>query len=163
VGHLRDLLSAGNAPASASRYASGHIDEVLDCLRSSDLEVRAKGLAILERVARKRPEVAQKAKLEILALLQRDESWLARMNACRLAPLVSWTHEEYEQVLDRLFAEVDRNEGFVAAWALDALARLAFKDESIRARVGHLLDEALTTGSAAVRARAKRAAKRLTS
>ncbi len=85
------------------------------------------------------------------------------MNACRLIPLVTWDAVSYERVLSFLFGEVERNEGFVAAWALDALARLAVADESIRGRVRYLLEEAEMTGSPSVRARARKASKRLTS
>ncbi len=110
-----------------------------------------------------KPGLAAGASFEILLLADSGLSWLPRMNACRLIPLVTWDAVSYERVLSFLFGEVERNEGFVAAWALDALARLAVADESIRGRVRYLLEEAEMTGSPSVRARARKASKRLTS
>ena len=134
-------------------------DDLIERLGDPEPEVRARSIAELERLTRTSPELAEAAHREILQLADGTEFWLIRMNVCRMSPLVEWTPEEYERILAFLFAEVERNEGFVTAWALDALARLAAKDESIRSRVLYLLEEVEATGSPAVRARSRKAAK----
>ena len=135
--------------------------ELIGCVANTDELIAARSIAILERMSRTRPEVAELAKTEILIAMDPTLNWLVRMNVCRLLPLVDWRESEYERILSFLFEEVGRNEGFVAAWALDALVRFAAQDESIRPRVMFLLDEALATGSPAVRARARKALKGL--
>jgi hypothetical protein len=137
------------------------VSELIESLRDPAPATRASASAALERLTRTQPHLAEQAHAEILAIANSEEQWLARMNVCRMCPLVAWLPDEYELILEFLFAEVARNEGFVAAWALNALAQFAATDESIKPRVMYLLEEAEATGSPALRARARKAAKAL--
>ncbi|HWD37658.1 MAG TPA: hypothetical protein VG944_02335 [Fimbriimonas sp.] len=144
----RVIMEAAQSPAK--------LQELIACLGDPNEVVRARACAILERITRANPRAAQASGKLLVDLATSKATWLIRMNVARMAPLIDWNPTDYEKILAFLFEEAEKQSGFVAAWAIDALARFSKKDESIRPRVRYMLEEARDCGSASVRARAKR-------
>lgn len=119
------------------------------------IALRAKDL---ERTSRKDPSVLDTK--ELLAMLDCSD-WSVRMHVCRMLSRVEWNPEEYAEVLQFAQEQVKEDNTFVRAWALDALASFAVNDASIRDDVYRLLDVAISTGTAAIRVRAREGLKRL--
>ena len=108
-----------------------------------------------------RADLPEGATEKVLAGLDTENHWTARLHAVRLVPFLSWNAEESRLIVEGLFV-LERGENlFVRAWALDSLAHFAEKDAELADRVMPLLVEAIGSGSGSVRARAKAAIKRL--
>ncbi len=108
-----------------------------------------------------RPDLPEGTAEKVLAGLDPENHWTARLYAVRLVPFLRWNSEESRVIVDRLLTLEREGNLFVRAWALDSLTHFAEKDAKLADRVLPLLVEAIGSGSGAVRARAKAAMKRL--
>ncbi len=112
----------------------------------------------LERSSRTDPTVLDRK--ELLAMFD-CEDWSVRMHVCRMLSRVPWPPDEYPEALEFALSQARDDNAFIRAWALDALASFAMRDDSIRPTVFEMLDAAMSTGPASVRVRAREGLKRL--
>jgi hypothetical protein len=93
--------------------------------------------------------------LEVKSLIG-EGSWTERMLLCRLIARVDWSVAD-ARILRTFVLDQTRDQNkFVKAWSMDALANLAKKDSSLVPQLDRMIQDALETGSSAVRVRARR-------
>ena len=157
------INAKGEAPAVIAEVEASPdlLDGLIQATYSQDVIVRWRAVYCLEMLVRRHPDWAHLFQDRLLELMTADEFWSIRMDVARMAPNGIWSDEDYEKVLDFLFREAEGEVPFVQAWALDSLSQLALKDGTIKPRVIHLLEEGMVAGRASVRARCKKALKRL--
>lgn len=92
---------------------------------------------------------------KVLEGLEDDRHWVSRLNAARLAPLIAWTASDREAAIERLLALRYDGNRFVRPWALGAVWRMVGIEDPRRLAVESWMADALASGSAAERARAR--------
>jgi len=114
----------------------------------------------LERSSRSKSDLAAYREA-VFDSLEPDEDWAIRLQIVRLLPRFEWSRSETAKVVEYLLSEVRKDNLFIRAWALDSLSIFALREVSLREEVVQLSTEALGSGSAAVKVRARKALQRL--
>jgi len=125
-----------------------------------DPETRADLVRQMERLSREEGAPRPAAEM-LLPLLTSDQPWTIRLHLTRMTPRIDWTAAQRPGVIQYLLEQAKGTNRFISAWALDALATLAENDDRLAEQVIPLLLEALDTGSAAVKVRARNGLRRL--
>ena len=111
----------------------------------------------LEEVSAHRPDLLLPHKERLLALLPTTRQPELRWHLAQILPrLPLTTLERAEQAVPALLNYLQDCSRIVQTFALQALADFATIDSSLRPEVSRLVHEAMCTGSAAVKSRARR-------
>lgn len=120
-----------------------------------DIPPDAAELKVLWQKGRPGIPLPEDAGEKVLEGLEDDRHWVSRLNAARLAPLVTWSDSDREIAVERLLALRHDKNRFVRPWALGAVWRLVGLEDPRRPTVESWMADALASGSAAERARAR--------
>jgi len=135
-------------------------DQLASDLRHPDRVIRGHAWSQLERSSRSKSDLAAYREA-VFDSLEPDEDWAIRLQIVRLLPRFEWSRSETAKVVEYLLSEVRKDNLFIRAWALDSLSIFALREVSLREEVVQLSTEALGSGSAAVKVRARKALQRL--
>ncbi|RYG23380.1 hypothetical protein EON82_14185 [bacterium] len=99
--------------------------------------------------------IPEDAREKLLTALGGECHWIGRLNAARLSPLFGWSDNDREIVIDLLLVLRSDENRFVGPWALGALWEMVPRDDPRGETVEAWLTDALASGSAGERARAR--------
>jgi hypothetical protein len=166
---LKPLLSGGDRRSIARSNRAGEhvnedpakIEELAALTADTDWLVSMRALDLLEKLAHESPERVQRHKKLFIGPLAESDKWEIRLQIVRALPLLRWTARERPRVIEILRSNVDYQQTFVRAWALDSLATFAKDDPVLLRTVRRLLVEFERSDSKALQARARQIRSRL--
>ncbi len=135
------------------------MDELVTAIDHDDPVVAMRAADALEKATEQwTPAQFAPFKPRLLRIAAQAEQQEARWHLAQIAPRLALTPRERASLLARLESWLDDPSAIVRACALEAIVRLANdgEDEDAHAHAQTLLADALTSNSAAVRARARR-------
>jgi hypothetical protein len=129
--------------------------ELIQCLWDENLVVRMRAADASEKVSAKKPRLLDRHKAELLGLLTEAEQIELRWHLAAMIPRLHLTAPEREHAVAALHRYLNDRSSIVKTCALQGLADLAGDDASLRSSVKQLLEEAVQSGTPAMRARAR--------
>lgn len=130
--------------------------ELMACLWHDSYVVRMRAADAAEKVSAENPRLLQGYKSQLLGLLADTEQIEVRWHLAQMIPRLKLTARERRRAADFLRHYLDDHSSIVRTFALQALADLSQQDDFLRSETKQLLEEALHSGSAAMKARARR-------
>jgi hypothetical protein len=137
--------------------------ELIQCLWSNDPVVRMRAADAAEKASAVRPELLKPYKAELLGLLVEATQIELRWHLAQLIPRLPLTRAERQRASQTLQLYLEDRSSIVRTFALQALADLSRSDAGLGSRVREILEETVVTGTAAMKARARRLLKELKS
>jgi hypothetical protein len=137
--------------------------ELTKCLWSDDPIVRMRAADSAEKVSAVKPELLKPYKAELLGLLAEAEQIELRWHLAQMIPRLRLTQGERERALETLQLYLEDQSSIVRTFALQALTDLSRGEAGLRLRVREILEESVATGTAAMKARARKLLKELRS
>lgn len=118
--------------------------------------VRMRAADAAEKVSAQKPRLLDRYKSQLLGLLAETEQIEVRWHLAQMVPRLKLTARERQGAAAALRHYLDDRSSIVRTWALNALVKLSRHDESLRPEAKQLVEEALHSGSAAMKARARK-------
>jgi hypothetical protein len=134
--------------------------ELIECLRDGSPVVRMRAADAAEKVSAKKPRLVDRYKAELLGLLAEAEQIELRWHLAAIVPRLRLTAAERQRAASALQRYLDDRSSIVKTFALQGLADLARNDAGLRAKIKQLLEDALQSGTPAMRARARKLLKK---
>jgi hypothetical protein len=135
--------------------------ELIECLWDEDPIVRMRAADAAEKVTVTRPELLKPHKQKLLGLLAVAEQIELRWHLALMVPRIELSAPERQLATAALQRYLDDGSSIVKTFALQGLADLARQDASLREPARRTLEESLRTGTAAMKARARKLLKEL--
>jgi len=136
--------------------------EVFKGIKSSNPLIRMRAADVVEKIAREHPEYLIPCKEELLHEVSEIEQQEVRWHVALLFSYLDLTDTEKSIVVDKLLAWANNSKSkIVRVNSLQALADIGRKDSRYRELAIKTLEQAMTGGSPAVVARAKKLLKQL--
>ena len=135
--------------------------ELIQCLWDEDSLVRMRAADAAEKVTVTRPELLHPHKQELLGLLAEAEQIDLRWHLAQLVPRLDLSARERERAAANLQRYLEDRSSIVKTCAMQGLADLARQDPSLRDTAKQVAEESLRTGTAAMKARARKLLKEL--
>lgn len=129
--------------------------ELIKCLWHESPIVRMRAADATEKVSAKMPRLLDRHKPELLGLLAETEQIELRWHLAQMVPRLRLTAPERRRAAAALQSYLEDRSSIVKTFALQALADLARDDAVLRRKVHLLLDDALRTGTPAMKARSR--------
>jgi hypothetical protein len=114
-----------------------------------------------EKITVTRPKLLNPHKQELLGLLAEAEQIELRWHLALMVPRLSLTSPERQRAAASLQRYLEDRSSVVKTFALQGLADLARRDTSLRELAKQAVEESLRTGTAAMKARARKLLKEL--
>ena len=130
--------------------------ELIACLWSGDPIVRMRAADAAEKVSAERPELLKPHKRELLGLLAEAEQIELKWHLAAMAPRMALDARERARTAEALQRYLEDRSAIVKTFALQGLADLAAQDPQLRETAREALEESLRTGTAAMKARARK-------
>jgi HEAT repeat protein len=135
--------------------------ELIQCLGDQDPIVRMRAADAAEKVTVIRPELLNPHKRELLGLAAEAEQIELRWHLALMVPRLELTSPERQRAAASLQRYLEDRSSLVKTSALQGLADLAGQDASLRELAKQAIRESLQTGTAAMKARARKLLKEL--
>jgi HEAT repeat protein len=149
IGHADEIAALVLKQPKLSR-------ELIACLWHDDPIVRMRAADAAEKVSLKSPALLQGHKSELLGLLAETEQIELRWHLAQMIPRLKLTAPERQRAVSALQRYLDDRSSIVRTWALNALVQLSQHDETLHSKTRQLLEEALQSGTPAMKARARK-------
>jgi hypothetical protein len=128
---------------------------LIACLWHDDPIIRMRAADAAEKVSVQKPRLLDRHKPELLGLLAEAEQIELRWHLAAMIPRLRLTPAERHRAAVALHRYLEDRSSIVKTFALQALTDLAQNDVAMRPRVKQLLEDALQSGTPAMRARAR--------
>ena len=128
--------------------------ELIACLWHENPVVRMRAADAAEKISAKKPRLLDRHKRELLGLLAEAEQIELRWHLAAMIPRLRLTPAERRRAAVAVHSYLEDRSSIVKTFALQALSDLAENDANLRPKVKQLLEEALQSGTPAMRARA---------
>lgn len=135
--------------------------ELIACLWHENSIIRMRAADAAEKISAKRPKLLQRYKAQLLGLLAEATQIELRWHVAAMIPRLQLTPGERRRAIADLHRYLDDRSSIVKTFALQALFDLAQDDSAFRETVQQLIEEALRSGTAAMKARARQLLKSL--
>jgi hypothetical protein len=129
--------------------------ELIKCLWHENPVVRSRAADAAEKVSAKKPRLLDRHKAELLGLLAESEQIELRWHLAAMVPRLHLTPAERQRAVTALHHYLNDRSSIVKTSALQGLADLAQDDAALRGKVKQLLEDAVQSGTSAMRARAR--------
>jgi hypothetical protein len=129
---------------------------LIECLWSENPVVRMRAADAAEKVSAKKPRLLDRYKAELLGLLAETEQIELRWHLAAMVPRLRLTVRERQRAAAALLHYLGDRSSIVKTSALQGLADLARDDAALRGSVKQLLEDAVQSGTPAMRARARK-------
>ncbi len=158
-----DRRSIGRANAVARRVLADRrlFRELFSGMLSDDPVVRMRAADAVEKVTAKRPDWLRPYKQALLLRVASSEQQEVRWHVAQMIPRLELTKQERARVERLLSGYLEDRSAIVRTFAIQALADLAVDDANLRRRVIELLEDFVSTGTPALRSRARKLLGRL--
>jgi hypothetical protein len=130
--------------------------ELVECLWNEDPIVRMRAADAAEKVTVTRPELLNPHKQELLGLLDEAEQIELRWHLAVMVPRLSLSAAERARAAGSLQRYLEDRSSIVKTFAMHGLADLARQDSKLREPARRVLEESLQSGTAAMKARARK-------
>jgi hypothetical protein len=120
-----------------------------------------RALDLLEKLAHEHPDWIEPHKTIFIGPLADSDQWEMRLQIVRALPLFTWSPAQLRRVEAILLKNVEYPQTFVRAWALDSLATLSVRRQSLAPAVARHLRQFERSSSKALQARARHIRARL--
>jgi hypothetical protein len=134
--------------------------ELIRCLWSEDPVVRMRAADAAEKVSAKKPRLLDRYKSELLGLLAEVKQIELRWHLALMIPHLRLSARERQRAAAALQNYLDDRSSIVKTFALQGLADLAGNDAGLRDKVQELLEDAVQSGTPAMKARARKLLKK---
>jgi len=134
--------------------------ELIKCLWNENPVLRSRAADAAEKVSVKNPRLLNRHKAELLGLLAEAEQIELRWHLAAMVPRLRLTVRERQRAAAALHQYLEDRSSIVKTFALQGLTDLAQNAPDLRINVKHLLEDALQSGTAAMRARARKLLKK---
>jgi hypothetical protein len=153
-----DRRSIGHAERVAAMVSSDAklFAQLIAGLWSDDALVRMRAADAAEKVTRKRGELLQPYKKELLGLMVEAEQQELRWHLAAMIPRVGLNARELQKAVSSLKQYLEDRSSIVKTFALQGLAELAEAEASLRPGVIEILREATRKGTPAMKARSRK-------
>lgn len=135
--------------------------ELIECMWDEDPVVRMRAADATEKVSDAQPDLLKPYKRELLGLLAEAEQIELRWHLAAIVPRLELTGAERQRVVASMEHYLEDRSSIVRTFALQGLTDLARKEPGLRGRVKQILEESLVSGTAAMKARARKLLKEL--
>jgi hypothetical protein len=135
--------------------------ELLKCLWDEDPGVRMRAADAAEKISVTRSKLLKTYKQELLGLLDEAEQIELKWHLALMVPRLTLNGPERRRAKAALRRYLEDRSSIVKTFALQGLADLARQDASLRDPVRRTLEESLQSGTAAMKARARKLLKEL--
>jgi HEAT repeat protein len=135
--------------------------ELMAFLWDADPIIRTRAADAAEKVSAKKPRLLDRYKSELLGLLAETEQIELRWHLALMIPRLKLAALEHQRAVEHLHRYLEDRSSIVKTSALQALFDLSQSDPALRESVKQLLNEALRSGTAAMKARSRHLLKRL--
>src|SRR5271168_5143529 len=133
--------------------------ELIACLWHENLVVRSRAADAAEKVSAQKPRLLDRHKPELLGLLAETEQIELRWHLAAMIPRLRLTAAERQRAVAALHCYLEDRSSIVKTFALQGLSDLAQNDPALRPKIKQLLEDALHSGTPAMKARARKLAK----
>lgn len=130
--------------------------ELIRGLRAEDPLVRMRAADAAEKVSRKRSELLRPFKRELMHLLDETGEQELRWHLAQMVPRLPLTRKERLHAATAFRRYLKDRSSIVKTCAMQALADIAAKDESLLRGTKVLLQESVRSGTAAMKARGRK-------
>ncbi len=153
-----DRRSIGRSNAVAQQVLADRrlFGELFDGMLSDDPLVRMRAADAVEKVTAKRPDWLRPHKKELLGRVATSEQQEVRWHVAQMIPRLDLTKEERARMERLLLDYLEDRSVIVRTFAIQALAELAVDDARLRKRVIKLLENFASSGTSALRSRARK-------
>lgn len=166
---IRDFLAGGDRRSIGKSNAlvakvGKHPElppELLHEMWNADPMIAMRAADALEKITRKRPEVLQRFKKELLGLAEETRQQELRWHLAAMLPRLQLSSAERRRVMETLTRYLEDKSSIVKTFALQGMFDLSVQDSELRSQVEELLTVAVSTGTAAMRARARKLLRRM--
>ena len=157
----RRSIGKANQVAKLVLFGPKRFAELIQCLWNEDPTVRMRAADAAEKVTQTRSELLNPYKRELLGLLAEAEQIELRWHLALMVPRLELTGPERQRAAESLQRYLEDRSSIVKTFALQGLADLARQDASLRELAKKVIGESLRTGTAAMKARARKLMKDL--
>jgi hypothetical protein len=157
----RRMIGRSDQVAAMVAEAPELFSELIAGLWSEDPLVRMRAADAAEKVTRKKGELLQPYKGELLGLMAETEQQELRWHLAAMVPRLALNPKQRDLATALLVGYLEDRSSIVKTFALQGLADLAQDDPSIRPGVIEILRQATRTGTAAMKARGRKLLGRL--
>ena len=166
---IRLLLSGGDRRSIAKSHRvrvlvennPSLVTELAALTGDNDWLVTQRALDLLEKLAHDHADWVAPHKKIFIGPLATSDKWEIRLQIVRALPLFRWSPTQARRVEEILLENVAFPQTFVRAWALDGLATLATRKDTLMPSVRKYLRDFERSPSKALQARAKHIRARL--
>jgi len=130
--------------------------ELIQGLCATDPLVRMRAADAAEKVSRQQPDLLRPFKRELMHLLQETSEQELRWHLAQMVPRLPLTSKERLRTTAVFRRYLEDRSSIVKTCAMQALADTAAKDESLLSETKALLQDAMRSGTAAMRARGRK-------
>jgi hypothetical protein len=134
--------------------------ELIKCLWDENPVLRMRAADAAEKVSAKKPRLLDRCKAELLDLLAEAKQIELRWHLAAMVPRLRLTTPERQRASAALQRYLDDRSSIVKTFALQGLVELARNDAGLRGKVTQLLEDAVQSGTPAMRARARKLLKK---
>jgi len=157
----RRSIGRSNAAAALALRHPEAAGQLVRAMWDADAVVSMRAADALEKASVQNPKLIARYKQELLGLLGETPQQELRWHLSLMVPRLPLTRAERLRAAAALRRYLDDRSSIVRTCALQGLAELAEQDASLRSEVMDLLRNAARTGTAAMRARSRKLAKKL--
>jgi hypothetical protein len=153
-----DRRSIGRAEGVVAIVSAkpGLFPELIAGLWSEDPLVRMRAADATEKVTRKRSELLQPYKKELLGLMTEAQEQELRWHLAVMVPRLLLNAKELQVSISSLNRYLEDRSSIVKTFALQGLADLARQEPNLRPKVTEILREATRRGTPAMKARSRK-------
>jgi hypothetical protein len=130
--------------------------ELIECLWNENPVLRMRAADAAEKVSAKKPRLLNHYKSEFLGLLAEAEQIELRWHLAAMVPRLRLTPPERQRAAAALLRYLEDRSSIVKTFALQGLADLARSDAGLRGKVKQLFEDAVQSGTPAMKARARK-------
>ena len=159
-GDRRSIGCAEEVKSLVSRHPE-RFAELIKCLWDDDPVVRMRAADAAEKVTVRRSELLNPHKQELLGLLDEAEQTELRWHLALMVPRLAPSGPEKQRAAVALLRYLRDRSSIVKTPALQGLADLAREDTNLQETARRAIEERLRTGTAAMKARARKLWKEL--
>jgi hypothetical protein len=129
--------------------------ELIECLWDENPVVRMRAADAAEKVSARKPRLLDRYKAELLGLLAETEQIELRWHLAAMIPRLCLAARERQRAAATLHRYLKDRSSIVKTFALQGLVDLSQNDAALRLKVKKLIEEAVQSGTPAMRARAR--------
>ena len=161
TGGDRRSIGRANQVAAAVLQSPEIFPQLIKGLWSADSLVRMRAADAVEKITRAKPELLRPYKKELLGLMHEAEAKEERWHLALIAQRLPLSAKERVIAAAALKSYLEDRSSIVRTFALQALSDCAGQDPALLPEVIELLQQALRSGTAAMKARSRKLLLRL--